>query len=223
LICLFGGTFDPVHRGHVHAAHVVCDSLRLPAIRMLLSARPGHRTEPGASVEQRWRMLQLACDDDPRLVPDDTEVRRAAAVGRPSYTVETLEELRSGQPDAVFVWVVGSDAYRQIMTWHRWRELFDLTNLVVLHRPGTPFQLGGALARLTAERRVAGPPLESAGGVLVLEAAMKDISSTLIRRALADIGHAAADAAAPAVADLLPPAVYTYIKTHQLYGVLSDA
>jgi nicotinate-nucleotide adenylyltransferase len=226
LICLFGGTFDPVHLGHLHAARVVCDALQLPEIRLLLSARPGHRAEPGASVEQRWRMLELACEHDPRLRPDDTEVRRAKAIGRPSYTVETLEEVRAGRSSAVLAWVVGSDAYREITSWHRWRELFDLTNLVVLLRPGAPFRLEGELARLTAERRLAAAPCDPAGGVLVLEAEMQDISSTAIRRALAGVGQAGRKrrkGSAAAVADLLPPAVYTYISDHHLYGVLSDA
>jgi nicotinate-nucleotide adenylyltransferase len=223
LICLFGGTFDPVHLGHLHAARVVCDALRLSAIRLLLSARPGHRAEPGASAAQRWQMLQLACAGDARLLPDDTEVRRAAAVGRPSYTVETLEELRAAHATAVISWVVGSDAYRDIMTWHRWRDLFDLTNLVVLQRPGAASRLDGELARLTAERRLAGPPADPAGGVLMLEVEMKEISSTAIRRALAGVGQAGVDRPAAAVADLLPAAVYTYIKNHHLYGVVSDA
>ena len=220
MICLFGGTFDPVHLGHLHAARAVCDALDLQRIHLLLSARPGHRAEPGATAAQRFDMLELACADDPRLVPDDMEIRRAARAGRPSYTVETLEELREAHPDAVLAWVVGSDAYREITAWHRWRELFDLTNLVVLHRPGAPFDLPDMLADLTRERRLDARPRRPAGGVLVLQAPMKDISSSRIRRTLAAAGG---DAAAAGVADLLPAAVYTYITKHHLYGVVSDA
>ncbi|MFU8815956.1 MAG: nicotinate-nucleotide adenylyltransferase [Pseudomonadales bacterium] len=222
MICLFGGTFDPVHVGHLHAARVVCDVLRLDQIRMLLSARPGHRSDPGAPVEHRWRMLELACAEDERLLPDDTEVRRAARLGRPSYTVETLEEVRQQHPDAVVAWVVGSDAYRELMSWHRWREVFDLTNLVVLHRPGAPLQFDDdELAALTRERRSTQPLRQPAGGVLVLEAAMRDVSATRIRRGLASGGGC--ERQLQAVADLLPAAVYTYINEHHLYGVVSDA
>lgn len=217
MICLFGGTFDPVHIGHLHAARVVCDALSLENLRMLLSARPVHRDVPGASVEQRWRMLELACADDPRLLPDATEVRRAARTGRPSYAVETLEALRADAPDAVLCWVVGSDGYREIATWHRWRELFEFSNVVVLRRPGDPLELDAELAALTERRRLVGTPGQPAGGVLVLDAAMKDVSATRVRKALADPANR------DTAADLLPPAVYTYIKEYHLYGVLGDA
>jgi nicotinate-nucleotide adenylyltransferase len=222
LICLFGGTFDPVHRGHLHAAGVVAETLRVPQIRMLLAARPGHRDQPGASTAQRWNMLTLACREDPRLFPDDTEVCRAADIGRPSYTVETLEQLRAVHGEAVFCWVVGSDAYLGIEGWHRWRDLFRLTNLVVLRRPGAPFQPTGELAPETRARRLTAPPVKAAGGVLVIEAPMLDISATAVRQLLAGVGQSHSDADAAAVAELLPPAVYTYIKDHRLYGVISD-
>ncbi|MFW6092992.1 MAG: nicotinate-nucleotide adenylyltransferase [Pseudomonadota bacterium] len=218
MICLFGGTFDPVHAGHLHAARTVCETLELARIRLLLSARPGHRDAPGASVKQRWDMLVLACADDARLVPDDTEVRRAERLGRPSYAIETLEELRARAPGEPLTWVVGSDAYRALGEWHRWRELFDLANLVVLRRPGAPLRLDGELARLTAERTVAEPPQSPAGGVYMLEAPMLAISATEVRAALAAGGAGAGN-----VADLLPAAVYTYIKQYHLYGVVSDA
>ena len=221
MICLFGGTFDPVHVGHVHAARSVCDRLGLATIRMLLSARPGHRGATGASATQRWEMLKLACADDGRLVPDDTELRRAERLGRPSYTVETLEELRAGAADASLAWVVGSDAYRELTEWHRWREVFDLANLVVLHRPGAELSLSEPLESLTHERRAT--RLEArAGQVLVLDAPMLDVSATAVRERLA--GRTQDEPRdTTQVADLLPPAVYTYIKEHHLYGVISDA
>lgn len=222
MICLFGGTFDPVHTGHVHAAGTACDALALSKIHMLLSARPGHRGEPGASVAQRWRMLELACADDSRLYPDDTEVRRAQQLGRPSYTVETLEEYRHEAPDTILVWVVGSDAYRDIGSWHRWGDIFELCNLLVFKRPRAPLRLSGELAAITRARRLPGPPEEPAGGVLILDAPMRDVSATRIRRALR-AATSPGDRFSEAVEDLLPPAVYTYIKHHHLYGVVSDA
>jgi nicotinate-nucleotide adenylyltransferase len=174
-------------------------------------------------MEQRWEMLALVCRDDPRLAPDDTEMHRAAELGRPSFSVETLEQLRAEHPEEVFCWVVGSDAYLGIERWHRWRDLFDLTNLVVLHRPGAPFHPAGELAVLTSQRRLSAPPGEPAGGVLVVEAPMLDVSATAVRGLLARVGQSGGEADAAAVAELLPPAVYTYIKSHRLYGVIGDA
>ena len=219
MICLFGGTFDPVHLGHLHAARAVCEALPVPADRVVLSTRPGHRDEPGASTSHRWRMLELACAGDARLQPDDLEVRRAKRLGRSSYTVETLEAVRAADPEAVIVWVVGRDAYAGLMTWHRWRDLFALANLLVLDRPGVSPPLPPELDRETRERRLSGVPESPAGGVLLLPAPMQDVSATRIRRALRG-----ADGLQPGIAaDLLPAAVYTYIKEHHLYGVVSDA
>lgn len=213
MICLFGGTFDPVHVGHIHGAVQVCDALDLESIHLVLSARPGHRQEPGASAEHRWRMLVLACGADPRLQPDDRELRRAAAGLRPSYTVETLEEVRREAPAAVLLWVLGSDAFQELPTWHRWREVLQLAHLVVLQRPGAPLLLDETMQAVVAAHRLHGPPADPAGGILFLDAPMQNVSASEVRANLAADGRAD---------HLLPAAVYTYIKSHGLYGVPSD-
>ena len=128
MICLFGGTFDPIHRGHLLAAERVCDALELAEILLVLSARPSHKESTGASLEDRWRMLELACRDHPRLKPDDREMRRR----RPSYTVETLQELAEEFPGTSLTWVLGSDAYALLPSWYEWRRVLELANLVVL-------------------------------------------------------------------------------------------
>jgi len=206
LICLFGGTFDPVHLGHLHVADVVCRVLGLDEIRLVLSARPSHKTDTGASLEHRWAMLRLACADDARLVPDDTEMRRS----RPSYTVETLEAIRERSPDACLSWVIGSDAFALLPTWHRWREVLKLTNLVVLTRPGPFPALGEDMRALIEGHRVASLSGCHSGGILVVDNAMKEIAAADIRNAIAegrDVSH------------LLPPPVATYNRTHHLYGL----
>jgi nicotinate-nucleotide adenylyltransferase len=213
LICLFGGTFDPVHQGHIHGALQVCEALDLDVIHLVLSARPGHRDKPGAAAEHRWRMLELACAVDARLQPDDRELRRAARGLRPSYTVETLEELRRQAPTAVLLWVLGSDAFLDLRTWHRWRDVLDLAHLVVLQRPGAPLVLDEMLQALVQGRRLDGPPVDPAGGILFLDAPMQDVSASRVRAILAAGGE---------IDHLLPAAVYTYIKSHGLYGVPSD-
>jgi nicotinate-nucleotide adenylyltransferase len=213
LIGLFGGTFDPVHLGHLHAAVSVCDALALPSLHLLLSARPGHRREPFASVEHRWRMLQLACAVDSRLVPDDREIRRARRQHRPSWTVDTLEELRGEHPAEPLVWIVGSDAYAGLLSWHRWRDVLVLAHLVVLTRPGTELVLAPPLVAVTAERRAATLPQTSGGAIVFLDLPMRPISATEVRAAIA---------AGLPTGDLLPAAVSTYIAEHDLYGVRSD-
>jgi nicotinate-nucleotide adenylyltransferase len=213
LICLFGGTFDPVHLGHLHAARSVCTALNLERINLLLSAWPGHRSAPVAAIRHRWRMLALACADDSRLVPDDREIRRAERLVRPSYTVETLEEIRSEHPAEPLFWVIGSDAYCGLTSWHRWEALLELAHLVVLRRPGAALEMPEALAVVTTERRVTGMPIGAAGKVRMLDMPMRAISATEVRAALA---------AGASTDDLLPPAVSTYISQHRLYGVRSD-
>ena len=213
MIALFGGTFDPVHLGHLHAAISVCEALDLDWISLLLSARPGHREIPGASVDDRFHMLQLACQKDTRLVPDDREVRRARRLARPSYTVETLEEIRGEKPGAAILWVIGSDAFEGLPGWYRWRELLDLTHLVVLGRPGDARERPAALSVEVARRQTVGRPVGEAGQIVFLNLPMLPISATEIRRTLA---------AGRSAADLLPVAVSTYIKDRHLYGVRSD-
>ena len=132
MIALYGGTFDPVHNGHLHAAKMVCDLLDLAELRLVLSARPSHRSDTGASISERFAMLRLACADDDRLIADDQEIHRDG----PSYTVDTLEAFRASYPAEPLCWVIGWDAYRLLTSWHRWRRVAELANLVVVQRPG---------------------------------------------------------------------------------------
>ena len=205
MICLFGGTFDPVHLGHLHAADVVCRELGLSEIRLVLSARPSHKAATGASLAHRWAMLNLACEGDPRLVPDDREMHRS----RPSYTVETLEAVRASHPGRRICWVIGSDAYALLPSWHRWREVLKLANLVVLARPGPFPELDEEMQTLTDTHRVDSLTDCHSGGILLVDNAMKEIAAADIRAAIAegrDVSH------------LLPVTVATYIREHHLYG-----
>ena len=209
MICLFGGTFDPVHYGHIHGAATVCGALELPGIRMVLSARPGHREAPAADAEHRWQMLQLACASDARLIADDRELNRAA----PSYTVETLSDLRAEAGNEGLAWVLGSDAFADLPSWHRWTEVLDLANLVILQRPGQAAALSSALASVCAEHRVDHELDAACGQILFLEDEMQAVSASQVRAALAQ---------GLPVAHLLPDRVATYISQHGLYGVLRD-
>jgi nicotinate-nucleotide adenylyltransferase len=204
LICLLGGTFDPVHLGHLLAAERVCDALELTEIRLVLSARPSHKETTGASLDDRWKMLELACRDHPRLVPDDREVRRQ----RPSYTVETLEELRNEFPDEALVWVLGSDAYALLPSWYEWERVLELANLVVLTRPGHPLTLDARMTELTEDHRVQSLEDCHEGGILLLQDGLMEVAAADVRRDIAQ---------GRAVGHLLPEPVAHYIKRHGLY------
>ena len=207
MICLFGGTFDPVHNGHLHAAEAVRSALAVDQIRMVLSARPSHKDATGASLEQRWAMLQLACADAPALVPDDREMHRA----RPSYTVETLEALRAESPEEDLAWVIGSDAFALLESWYRWQEVLELANLIVLRRPGAFPAMSESMAAYTAEHQVESLSGCHNGGIFMMEDSMQEVSAQDIRVGLAageDVSH------------LIPPAVALYIRDNGLYGSL---
>ena len=136
---VFGGTFDPIHCGHLELAREVRAALDLVALRFIPAGDPPHRAAPVESAMHRLAMVELAIADHPGLEIDAREIQRR---GR-SYTVETLEELRNEQPSRALALIVGGDAFLGFPSWHRWRERFDLAHIVVVARPG--IALDGAL------------------------------------------------------------------------------
>jgi nicotinate-nucleotide adenylyltransferase len=205
---LFGGTFDPVHYGHLRAALEAREKLGLDALRLLPAGDPPHRPDTVASAAQRLAMLGLAIASEPALLLDDREIRRAG----PSFMVDTLAEIRAEAGTAPVLLLVGQDAANALDSWHRWRDLFHLAHLVVLRRPDAHFRCAGELRRQIEERRVTGPGdlLQTpAGQVLSLEVTQLDISSTVIRRLLAE-------GRSPRF--LLPDPVLEYIEEQRLYG-----
>ena len=208
MIAFLGGTFDPIHLGHVHAARAVLERAPVREVRLVLAARPGHRSPPVASIADRWAMLTAALAGEARLVADDCEVARSGV----SFTVETLEALRALHGAAArLAWVIGWDAYLGLPTWHRFAELPALAHLIVVRRPGDHAAAPAALAPFEARRVGVGALADRpAGGVAVLEAPMLAIASSEVR---ARCGRG------EPVAHLLSPAVWTYITEHRLYGV----
>ncbi len=199
---ILGGTFDPIHLGHLHAARIGRRVLNTATVTLLLAARPWHRAPPVASIEHRWRMLRLAADTETWLLPSDRQITQPG----PSYTVDTLIELAGTQP---LVWFIGRDAVDAIESWRRIDELPALCHLLVFDRPGgarkprSPprgFELVDDAAELAAR---------SSGGVYYVEADMLDVSSTQVRRVIAEQSDASA---------LLPRRVWSYIRRHGLYG-----
>ena len=202
MIAFLGGTFDPVHNGHLHAARMAARSLACP-VRLVLSADPPHRPQPVASAQRRWAMLKLVCAAEAGLDADDVELRR----GGPSYTVDTLEALRLRHGDGPISWIIGTDACNEIHTWRRWRKVLNLGHLLVLPRPGS--KLKGAALKLYREHRCPNLERRPAGGIRLLDEAMLPVSASAVRALLAAGGDAS---------HLLPDGVTTYIRRHGLYA-----
>ncbi|KRA77213.1 nicotinate-nicotinamide nucleotide adenylyltransferase [Lysobacter sp. Root667] len=206
----YGGTFDPVHDGHLAIARAARDALDA-TIRLMPAADPPHRAPPGANAAQRARMLDLAVAGEPRLLVDTRELARA---GR-SYTVETLRELRREIGDAAPVaLLVGADSFLGLPQWHEWRSLFDLAHFVVAQRPSSPLEQGLApeLAALVAGRDAADAAAlraAPAGRVLRLNQPLHAESASEVRQRIA---------AGQPWQDLVPAPVAVYIERHGLYG-----
>lgn len=211
---IFGGTFDPIHFGHLRLAEEAADSLGLERVRWIPAGQPALRELPKVSGEQRLEMVRLGISGNPRFELDAEEVNAA----RPSYTVPTLERLRQpGQygPTRPLALLVGADAFAGMAAWHCWESLFDLAHIAVAHRPGFPVEaarLPPPIAEAYRQRRSASPAdlrETPAGRIVTFAMTQLAISSTQIRRLLLD-GHS------PRY--LLPQAVIAYIQTNSLYS-----
>jgi len=205
LIGLYGGTFDPVHLGHTHAALSVKQALDLDEVRMVLAARPGHREPPVCDVADRWRMLCLACAECLGLVADDAELHRQGK----SYTIDTVSSLRASNPAMVPCWILGQDAYATLPVWHRWRSLLEHCNLVIVERPGDERAEPQEVQSLNATNEVQRFNKARIGQIYRVHLPMKEVSATDIRARLA---------AGKPVEHLLAAPVSTYITQHRLYA-----
>lgn len=165
---LFGGTFDPVHFGHLRLAEESIDHLGLAGVRWIPAGQPPHRGVPQVTAEQRLEMVRRSTANNGKFSIDASEVEAA----EPSYTVHTLERLRRELGDSQsLVLLVGADAFAGLPTWHRWRDIFALAHVAVSHRPGFPVEAASLPHELATEfndRRLAdaaGLKLAPAGGL----------------------------------------------------------
>jgi nicotinate-nucleotide adenylyltransferase len=178
---IFGGTFDPIHFGHLRTAFELLHALRLAEVRLVPAGRPPHRGAPSCDGAHRLAMVRAAIADQPGFAVDDREVRREG----PSYTVTTLRELRAEAPARPLCLLVGMDAFLGLPQWHDWRELFELAHVVVAHRPGWSAPREGALGELLAARgtqRVDDLHESVAGRIHVRPVTQLDIASTDLRQ-----------------------------------------
>ena len=210
-IGVLGGTFDPIHYGHLRLAEELAERLELAQVRIVPARVPPHRAAPNVTAEHRLGMVRLALAGNPRFALDDRECRREG----PSYSVDTLRALRVelGEDQPVCL-LMGVDAYLGLATWSRWQQLYDLAHLVIAERPGfalDPAAMPDALARETSARLgrdLAAVRTRPAGCVLAVDIPPLAISATAIRAALA---------AGRSARYLLPDAVLDYIGQHRLY------
>jgi nicotinate-nucleotide adenylyltransferase len=209
---ILGGTFDPIHFGHLRLAEEMLELANLQQIRFIPAGTPPHRGQPQVSAQHRSAMVQLAIADQPAFVLDAREVERTT----PCYTVDTLRELRAelgaAQPLCL---LMGGDAFLQLHTWHEWEQLFELAHIVVGYRPGftlvdrihtaTPALRSHYQQRLCSADALSQHP---AGGIAELAIPKLEISATMIRSRVAENRS---------IRYLLPNAVADYIHQHHLY------
>lgn len=199
LRAILGGTFDPVHVGHLHGARAVRRELGLDSVTLVLSARPPHRSAV-ASAEDRWRMLQLAAAEDAGIEASDLELQRRG----PSYSIDTIEAFRAR--GETVVWILGSDGLDAFRTWHEYEAFAAACHLAVLPRPPAAVTV---LPGFRATGDAAALARQAAGLLFLARTPMLDISATRVRTSIA----ASEDASG-----LLTPAVWNYIRQRGFYG-----
>jgi nicotinate-nucleotide adenylyltransferase len=211
---IFGGTFDPIHYGHLRMAEEIAEMTRLGEMHIVPAAAPRLRCPPVATVQHRVAMVGLAIQGNPRFVLDEREVRRGGA----SYSIDSLRELKQELGESVILcFVIGADAFMRLPEWHSWRELFGLCHFIIATRPGHALMtdldaLPPALKEECAPRWVSGADElghGSGGLIFIAPTTLLDISSTCIREHIAT---------GKSIRYLLPDATLNYIATNRLYS-----
>lgn len=210
MIGVYGGTFDPVHFGHLRPALEVYEAFALSELRFIPCGRPPHRDAPQATPQQRQAMLDAAVAGLPGFRVDDREIRRSG----PSYMVDTLRSLQVDMPDSALCLILGMDAFAALHTWHQWREIPTLCNLLVMHRPA--FDPDQVITHEDLQQWVATARLQDrvqfrnsrAGKLMFYPVTQLDISSTAIRNAINERRN---------VRFLLPDAVISVIEREGIY------
>lgn len=209
LIGLLGGTFNPIHYGHLRMAQELGDAIELSEVRFIPSANPPHKTRPEVSAQDRAAMVKLAIENNPLFKLDTRELERSGA----SYTIDTLTSLRDELGSSVALCLfMGSDAFTKLDTWHRWTALLDYCHIILVERPSTAKnKLPEALNTLLHDcytENVKDLSNKNSGYIHMQKVTALDISSTALRQHLKSM---------QSVRYLLPDAVLQYIQQHKLY------
>jgi nicotinate-nucleotide adenylyltransferase len=184
MLCILGGTFDPVHFGHLRPALEVQQALDIACVHLLPCRVPPHRSAPLASPGQRLALLRAAVADEPALAIDERELHREG----PSYMVDTLEALRRERGDQPLCLALGMDAFAGLESWHRWQDIPALCHLVIMQRPGSVWPRQGVIAGWVEQARVEAPQVlrsRPAGCIIAVPVTQLAVSSTQIRALLA--------------------------------------
>ena len=200
-IGIFGGAFAPFHNGHLRLAIEARDRLELERVHLVPTARSLHRPESRISPQRRLEWLRLALRKDKSLVPDDRELLRSG----PSFTVDTLNELRLEYPTSPLVLLMGADAFAHLHSWNRWQQIFELAHVAVVARHGSKLAASPECAAFLQDRRANNVQTlheKMSGHWLQLDLPLLDISSTRIRRLL-KTGHS--------VRGLVPDAILNHM------------
>ncbi len=204
---IFGGTFDPVHHGHLEVAGEVGRKLRIDDFRMVPASDPPHREKPFASARHRLCMLKLAIEGQPELAIDEREIHRDGS----SWMVVTLASLRAELPASPLLLVIGQDAANSFDEWYQWRRIFSLAHLLIMTRAGEPANYSPHV-QAELDKRFTHDPAELrlafGGRVAVVEVSRVDISSTAIRQKIR---------AGEKPVEWVPSRVLEYIERHGLY------
>ncbi len=208
MIGIFGGTFDPVHYGHLRSALEVKDIFGLDEVRLIPCADPPHREQPAVTATMRLQMLELAIKNQPALKIDTRELDRYDLHQKPSYMVDTLESLRLEFPNEALLLFIGTDAFKYLTGWHQWQRLFDYAHIVVMTRPGFAAQELDDFFKARLAKNIEELAQVGAGKLCFQQVTQLDISATAIRDIIARKLN-------PGF--LLPDAVIEYIKQHKLY------
>lgn len=202
---MLGGTFDPVHIGHLRFAIEFRDAIAGSEgdnrVHLIPCHIPPHRDPPLASAQQRLEMLRLAIGERPGLHIDRRELQSDAV----SYSIDTLLSLAREYPGVQLILALGTDAFEGFCRWHRWRDIFELASLLVCIRPGSR---SAPFSAAMQQRRVGLDELRAPGQIATLDMTPVDISSSQIRRLISS---------GDSIDDLLPAGVSDYIYTHNLY------